>query len=228
MMLGTPQWLVTAHCSTAPASPGREGGCSVRAVDLANDYELVTGCSVTATNASTTQRIILLTYCGKNLKPVDPACPERLVWSKPTPSIHIYQGDREIRRYQLAQQTIVQLVDDLDGTHSSDVATVHFGLDGAEYEIDLNVENAESLREALAAYVESGRRTGGRIKRGARTNGSRQDSDAGIIRTWANGNGYKLSSRGRIPAHVIAAYEEAQEAPAKPTATRARRRTSKK
>jgi Lsr2 protein len=42
----------------------------------------------------------------------------------------------------MAQHTIVQLVDDLDGTNSDTVHTVEFGLDGVTYEIDLNDDHA--------------------------------------------------------------------------------------
>ena len=38
--------------------------------------------------------------------------------------------------------------------------TVRFGLDGAEYEIDLNAGRTQ-LRDALAAYVRAGRRVSG-------------------------------------------------------------------
>jgi hypothetical protein len=126
----------------------------------------------------------------------------------------------------MAQHTIVQLVDDLDGTASSDVSTVLFSLDGVTYEIDLSESNAERLRDSLAQYVESARRVGGRLKRGGKAaqNGSGPSHDAGLVRTWANENGYNLSGRGRIPSHVVTAYKDAKEAEeqqeAKPAAKR--------
>jgi hypothetical protein len=113
----------------------------------------------------------------------------------------------------MAQQVLVQLVDDLDGTASSDVSTVSFSLDGVTYEIDLSETNAERLRGSLTQYVESARRVGGRLKRGSKSaqNGS-GSHDAGQIRAWANDNGFGLSGRGRIPSHVVEAYKEAQAA----------------
>jgi hypothetical protein len=126
----------------------------------------------------------------------------------------------------MAQKVLIQLVDDLDGTSSEDVSTVLFGLDGVTYEIDLSDDNAERLRDALADYVGSARRTGGRIKRGSKL-GSGQASangEAGQIREWANENGYELSARGRIPSHVVEAYQEAkpqeEQQAAKPAAKR--------
>ena len=116
----------------------------------------------------------------------------------------------------MAQKVIVELVDDLDGTASDDISTVSFSLDGADYEIDLTEENADNLRTSLEEFVAAARRTGGRIKRNAGTTkpapsrpaASREQTKA--IREWARQNGFDLADRGRIPANVIEAYEEAQ------------------
>ena len=55
----------------------------------------------------------------------------------------------------MAQQTIVTLTDDIDGSEATE--TVSFGLDGRTYEIDLNEANAEDPREVLAPYVVAAR-----------------------------------------------------------------------
>ena len=51
----------------------------------------------------------------------------------------------------MAQQAIVTLMDDVDGSEAVD--TVRFGLDGRAYEIDLNEAHAEGPREVLAPYL---------------------------------------------------------------------------
>jgi hypothetical protein len=119
----------------------------------------------------------------------------------------------------MAQKVLVQLVDDLDGTASTDVSTVLFGLDGVTYEIDLAEDNAEQLRDKLAEFVDSARRVGGRIKRVNKSGstGARSTGEAGQIRTWALENGYGLAGRGRIPSHVVEAYKEAKDAQAAKT-----------
>ena len=116
----------------------------------------------------------------------------------------------------MAQKVLVQFVDDLDGVPGDDVSTVSFALDGVSYEIDLRAENADRLRESLADYVESARRVGGRVKRGAapasapaRPADTRSKEQTKAIREWAKKNGYELADRGRIPANVIDAFEEA-------------------
>lgn len=116
----------------------------------------------------------------------------------------------------MAQKVLVQYVDDLDGVPGDDVSTVTFALDGVTYEIDLREENANKLRDSLAEFVESARRVGGRVKRGAapaaappRAVDARSKEQTKAIREWAKKNGYELADRGRIPANVIAAFEEA-------------------
>ncbi len=86
--------------------------------------------------------------------------------------------------------------------------------------------NAERLRGGLAEYVDAARRVGGRIKRGGKSgqNGSSASNDAGLVRKWANENGFGLSGRGRIPSHVVEAYRaakaESEQKAAKPAAKR--------
>jgi Lsr2 len=48
----------------------------------------------------------------------------------------------------MAQKVQTLFVDDLDGSEAE--GTVRFGLDGTDYEIDLNAKNARQLRDALA------------------------------------------------------------------------------
>src|SRR3954453_1124103 len=64
---------------------------------------------------------------------------------------------------QMAQRTVVQLVDDIDGTQIADNEgeTVTFGLDGATYEIDLTDQNARQLRNAVQVYIANARRVSG-------------------------------------------------------------------
>ncbi|WP_308425935.1 histone-like nucleoid-structuring protein Lsr2 [Actinokineospora fastidiosa] len=113
--------------------------------------------------------------------------------------------------------TIVQLIDDLDGTPGEDIATITFSLDGVDYEIDLAEVNAERLRKSLEEFVTAGRRTGGRVKRGPAPRSTAQGAgrskyETKAIRDWAQANGYEVAGRGRIPANVIEAYQAAEHA----------------
>ncbi len=104
----------------------------------------------------------------------------------------------------MAQRVQVILEDDFDGGQAD--GTVNFGLDGAEYEIDLSAQNADSLRDALAPWLAHARKTGGRRKRAGKPAVSTSTSD---IRAWAQENGHDVSTRGRVSAEVREAYERA-------------------
>ncbi|UUV32304.1 Lsr2 family protein [Amycolatopsis roodepoortensis] len=116
----------------------------------------------------------------------------------------------------MAQQVLVSLVDDIDGTEADE--TVEFALDGVTYQIDLSADNAEELRDALAQYVEHSRRAGGRKRRAvvgtaalspvskAPTLADREQNQA--IRAWARKNGYEVNDRGRIPSEIVEAYHK--------------------
>jgi hypothetical protein len=113
----------------------------------------------------------------------------------------------------MAQRVNVILVDDLDGSDAAE--TVSFGLDGVDYEIDLNEEHAAELREALALYVGHARRVGGRRKRAQSGGAASRNGDRGSgptpaeIRAWARENGWDVPERGRVAAEVREAYEAA-------------------
>ncbi|WP_134324826.1 histone-like nucleoid-structuring protein Lsr2 [Cumulibacter soli] len=104
----------------------------------------------------------------------------------------------------MARRTVV--VDDIDGTE--DAREVTFSLDGETWRIDLSEENRERLRDALSEFIESGVKISG--MRGMRARSVRTSGvDLGAVRVWARENGYKVSDRGRVPRHVLDAYEQA-------------------
>ena len=107
----------------------------------------------------------------------------------------------------MAHKITVTLEDDLDGGPAD--GTTRFGLDGAEYEIDLSQKNADNLRTTLTPFIEHARRvtSGGPVRRGGRAVPVRQRSAA--IRAWAKEHGIAVSERGRIPATVAEQYEAA-------------------
>ena len=110
----------------------------------------------------------------------------------------------------MAQKTLIQLVDDLDGTPLTDGEgkTVTFALEGVTYEIDLTHAHVDELTEILAPYVTAGRKVG--RKSAARTAGAKSDpEELQKIRDWAGKNGHIVSSRGRISAAVRDAYNAA-------------------
>jgi hypothetical protein len=90
---------------------------------------------------------------------------------------------------------------------------VRFGLDGAEYEIDLNSRHAKALRKALEPYVTAARRAPGpavrrpgrSARRAARTDGT----DPTAVREWAKSHGIDVKDRGRVPAELVVKFKAA-------------------
>jgi hypothetical protein len=126
------------------------------------------------------------------------------------------------RRREVAQRTIVQLTDDLDGRPiaAGKGETVTFGLDRQEYEIDLSDKNARALRDVLRKYVDAARRRGsGRGASGGRARGGRRGAggpggrgyDPKEVRAWAESQGIEVNQRGRVPADLVARFQEASK-----------------
>ncbi len=108
----------------------------------------------------------------------------------------------------MAQQTIIQVVDDLDGKPLEEVVTVRFGLDGKSYEFDTSEAHATVFYKLLDKYLEVSRRVTGPAGAKAPSQ-ARSKEQSAAIRSWALHNGYDVSDRGRIPADIIAAFEAA-------------------
>ena len=117
----------------------------------------------------------------------------------------------------MAQRTIVQLTDDLDGKPIPDGKgeTIRFSLDRTDYEIDLAERNAKALRNDLAKYVAAARRASGGVRsgggrgRGRTGTGTARDYDPKAVRAWAESQGIEVSQRGRVPADLVAKFQAA-------------------
>src|SRR5580704_513046 len=109
----------------------------------------------------------------------------------------------------VAQKIQTLVIDDLDGSAAE--GTVRFGLDGTEYEIDLNDEHARELREALARYAGAARRASGAARRPART--GRRAPAGGLnttgVREWVKAQGIEVKDRGRVPAELVIKFKAA-------------------
>jgi hypothetical protein len=108
----------------------------------------------------------------------------------------------------VAQKIQSLVIDDLDGSAAG--GTVRFGLDGTEYEIDLNDEHARELREALARYA---RRAAGQRRcppasaDRAAGPGGRADHHRGP--RVGQSPGIEVKDRGRVPAELVVKFQAA-------------------
>jgi nucleoid-associated protein Lsr2 len=114
----------------------------------------------------------------------------------------------------MARTVQVEFLDDIDGSRADE--TLRYGLDGMNYEIDVNAQHAEKLRASLAEFITRSRRVGrGRVTATARPSpGGSARSDRAhnqAIREWAKSQGIAVSERGRIPRGVVEQYEAAAD-----------------
>lgn len=109
----------------------------------------------------------------------------------------------------MARQTIVRLLDDIDGTLAAETMT--FSIDGRSYEIDLSERNAAKLRKALEPFTAKARTSGSERPPRSRvtTVPAVGQSRHALIRAWAAAEGLTVPARGRIPQSVVTAYDAA-------------------
>ena len=108
----------------------------------------------------------------------------------------------------VAQKIQTLFIDDLDGSTAE--GTVRFGLDGTEYEIDLNAGHAKELRDALARFVDAARRVSGSARKPARSSrGAAGGLNTTEVREWARAQGIEVKDRGRVPADLMVIFKAA-------------------
>jgi hypothetical protein len=109
----------------------------------------------------------------------------------------------------VAQKVQTLFVDDIDGSDAE--GTVRFGLDGTDYEIDLNAKNAQALRDALARYTGAARQVSGSTRR--QPSSGRKAPANGLntteVREWAKAQGIEVKDRGRVPAELVVKFKAA-------------------
>ena len=105
----------------------------------------------------------------------------------------------------MAKQTIVQLIDDLDGSKAHE--TITYSIDGLTYEIDLNKKNAAKFRGLFKDYIAVSAKV---PKSGKRPTKTVAGPSARELREWARSNGFEVPDRGRIPTEVREAWAQAK------------------
>ena len=116
----------------------------------------------------------------------------------------------------MAQKVTCEFVDDIDGSQAE--RTLSFALDGTPYEIDLSSHNIKEFHEAIAGFVESARKikASGPGRRARMTSpptsgSSRSREHVQAVREWARQQGHSINDRGRIPASIQQAFDQAHQ-----------------
>ncbi len=121
----------------------------------------------------------------------------------------------------MAQRTQVLLTCDVHDGDAEAVETVVFTVEGQAYECELCDAHLTEFRDAMEIWSSHSRPAGrggqvgarsARGARGARTRPARSGDGptTAEVREWARSQGIPVSTRGRVPAELHAAYEAAQ------------------
>jgi hypothetical protein len=103
----------------------------------------------------------------------------------------------------MAQRVIT--TSDLSGADGA--TTLMFAMGGSAYEIDLTPTELKELEALLKPYTTKARHVGTKTARaGSKT---AVPASTATVRAWATASGIKVSPKGRIPVHVIEAFEKA-------------------
>jgi hypothetical protein len=141
--------------------------------------------------------------------PPDEACDRSVVYHL----CHPRRIDREEPAY-MAQKVIRQFIDDIDGAEAE--RTFSFAVDGTHYEIDLSSHNIKEFHEAIAGFVESARKVkasggGRRVRKTSTSDPGRSREQTQAMREWARQQGHSINDRGRIPASIQQAFDQAHQ-----------------
>jgi hypothetical protein len=114
----------------------------------------------------------------------------------------------------MAKVQTITYVDDLDGKEIDNPKTVTWTWLGVDYQLDVSEDNLEKIETGnvkVSKLLEVSSRVGGRKTRAGRTTsvsvGTNRET-LKAIREWARNEGYDISSRGRISANIIEAFEQ--------------------
>ncbi len=119
----------------------------------------------------------------------------------------------------MVKKVVELLLCDLDDGDVPAEQTVHFGLHGKSYVLDMCAGHLGGIEEVMAPYVEAAqahRRSAGSgsrsRRRGARSARAATAGSSREIRAWAAGQGLTVNTRGRIPAPIVQQYQAAHGA----------------
>lgn len=108
----------------------------------------------------------------------------------------------------MARSATTTYTDDFDNTEiqPDDLNVISFGYQGCAYELDLNPENAQRVREHFSGLVAAARKVDP-----VRGNRRGRKEEARMIRRWAEDRGFEVPKRGRLPERILSAYRDEAE-----------------
>lgn len=109
--------------------------------------------------------------------------------------------------------TVTDLTNDITGKplSESDHIEVSFSVDGLDYRLDTDKAGQDAITRAMAKFV----KVAIVVEAPTRT-ATVRSTDAGEARTWLAANGYRVGTRGRLSAELMAAFQSKTVAPVQP------------
>jgi len=125
-------------------------------------------------------------------------------------------ADETIRGEEMAQVSQVVLTCDVHEGDAEAADTVTFTVEGKSYECELCEPHLAEFHEAMEVWSSHSRPArAARASQGAssraprRRTGTNGAPSASVVREWARSQGLEVSSRGRVPAELLVAFEAA-------------------
>ncbi|AYR03187.1 Lsr2-like DNA bridging protein [Gordonia phage Octobien14] len=120
----------------------------------------------------------------------------------------------------MARKEVLEITDDYDGKMigpDEEWSPVPFVVNGTAYQLDLRAANQERFQKDMDKWINRATKVGRAPKVGGSkpkpaSTSSESGLDLSVVRAWANNNGYTVSEKGRVPKHVMEAYEASEAA----------------
>jgi hypothetical protein len=105
----------------------------------------------------------------------------------------------------MAQKVTTTFTDDVDSEREATNLKVPFSFDGVAYEIDVDDEHYQQMKDQFGYWASFATKVGGRKRQSGTSAGNK--TNAGLAREWLRNQGEDLPDRGRIPKLLMARYE---------------------
>ncbi|QNN99382.1 Lsr2-like DNA bridging protein [Gordonia Phage Sephiroth] len=114
----------------------------------------------------------------------------------------------------MSRKEVLEITDDYDGkliNPDEEWSPVPFVVNGTAYQLDLRAANQDRFYKDMDKWINKATKVGRAPKVGGSKPAKPASDTSGhnltAIREWANNNGYTVSEKGRIPKHIMEAYE---------------------
>lgn len=112
----------------------------------------------------------------------------------------------------MAKIETIEFVDDFTGKviDPEDLNRIKFSIDGKDYLLEVSSDTAEKFYRAVEKWVACAQPASPRTRGKKYPKRMARSRELKHVREWAAENGYDVAPTGRVPNHILDAYDEAQ------------------